>query len=190
MDEPVRVVPSLRRCLWECAWLLLVAVGGMAAVAALGDGDVLDDSRGVAKHVVKWLGVALVLAVVRLVRFLRKAPRSVEADSQGLWVDRRGGSHEFLAWSEVREAHHEAKRGKLWRFVREEGTFELRDDGITSPQWTRLTRAVHAALSRRDVEVTGVAPETLAEDAESAAPPAEPAPAFAAAASSRDAWDR
>ena len=86
-------------------------------------------------------------------RFLRRAPRLVRVDEDGLTVVARDGEEQRLRWAEVTRAFHESKVGLQWRFVRSGGETTLRDDGLSVGRWDELTRAITARLEAQGVTV-------------------------------------
>lgn len=86
-------------------------------------------------------------------RFLRRAPRLVRVDQDGLTVVARDGEEQRLRWAEVTRAFHESKVGLQWRFVRSGGETTLRDDGLSVGRWDELTQAITARLKVAGVTV-------------------------------------
>lgn len=87
-----------------------------------------------------------------VVRFIRKAPRLVRVDGEGLSIWHRE-DETSVVWTDVREAIHESSYGLRWRLNVGSHDVVLRDDGFSVSQWDELSKAVHSNLAVRGLRV-------------------------------------
>ena len=128
--------PSLKNQLVEMSLAILLA---MVVV------PILLLFRGRATMMPFGIGIGFLLgggvALFYTIRFLRKAPRSVNVNGDELVVDYRTRVERFR-WRDVTKATHDDEGGLHWVFDLVEGPTTLLDDGFSTNQWDELSQAI------------------------------------------------